>query len=231
MKSMIKAITVFLFTGLTALGQVAVAEVSSIDGVWQLNQPVSRLVPVDGSDIPLTGEGRKVFEENQSLLNKGDYSFDPAHNNCGSPGQPKLMLTRDKFRVFARESMVTIIFEQNRLFRQISLDTSLENPVIGEYWWKFGTMQGRSFGEWQGQSLHIKTKGLSGNKLIDDVMPNSDQLEISEKWSLKDNDTLINDVTLSDPVMFTRPWTARLVYRRQDESAYPFKEQVCLDTL
>lgn len=231
MKLLHRVLKMALIGAITALASNVASARSTLEGVWQISKPVVRLLPADGSDVPLTQEGLKALNHNVSLQKAGDTSFDPAAGNCGSPGQPKLMLTNDKFRIFVRESMVTVVYEQNRLFRQISLDNTLENPVIGEYWWKFGTMQGRSTGSLSGDTLHIETKGLTGGKLIDSVMPHSDQLVISEKWFIKDDSTLVNELTLNDPLMFTRPWTARIEYERRDESAYPFDEKVCLDTL
>ena len=206
------------------------AEARSIEGVWRLSAPQSLLSPADGKPIPFTAKGRRQYDANRRAADKGDYSFDLSKTRCGSPGQPRLMLTPRPFAIFARPRMVTVFYEWNRLFRQISVGEPLINPVIGEDWWKFGVMQGRSRAEWKGDVLEVRTVGFAEN-LLDDVTPSSDKLKLTERLRLRDAGMLEDRITITDPEMFTRPWDVVLTYTRQSDELFPFKEHVCLDGL
>ena len=206
------------------------AEARSIEGVWRRSAPQSLLSPADGKPIPFTAKGQRQYDANRRAADRGDYKFDLSKTRCGSPGQPRLMLTPRAFAIFARPRMVTIFYEWNRLFRQISVGEPLINPVIGEDWWKFGVMQGRSRGEWKGDVLEVRTVGFAEN-LMDDVTPSSDKLELTERLRLRDANMLEDQITITDTAMFTRPWDVVLTYARQSDELFPFKEHVCLDGL
>jgi hypothetical protein len=210
------------------------AQAQSIEGVWRLSAPLSTplalLRPVDGKAIPFTAKGRRQHDANLRAANNGDYSFDLSKTRCASPGQPRLMLTSRPFAIFVRPRMVTILYEWNRLFRQISIGEPLINPVIGEDWWQFGVMQGRSRAKWKGDVLEIRTVGFA-EKLLDDVTPSSDKLELMERMRLRDANLLEDRITITDTEMFMRPWDVVLTYTRQPDELFPFKEHVCLDGL
>lgn len=206
------------------------AEARSIEGVWRLSVSQSVLRPVDAKPIPFTAKGQRQYDANRRAAGKGDYSFDLSKTRCASPGQPRLMLTPQPFAIFVRPRMVTVFYEWNRLFRQISIGEPLLNPVIGEDWWQFGVMQGRSRAQWKGDVLEVRTVGFA-EKLLDAFTPNSDQLELMERIRLRDANTLEDRITIMDPEMFTRSWDVVLTYTRQPDELFPFKEDVCLDDL
>jgi hypothetical protein len=42
----------------------------------------------------------------------------------------------------------------------------------------------------------------------------SDKMRVTERWRLVDKDTLDYRATVDDPVVFTRPWTMSLTFKR-----------------
>ena len=70
---------------------------------------------------------------------------------------------------------------------------------------------------------------FSDQKLLDEFIPNSEDLELTEHIRLKDRNTLEDRITIQDPQYFTRPWDTVLIYKRQPEALFPFHEDVCLD--
>lgn len=208
----------------------AYADAPSIAGVWKLSTPRPSLTPSSGS-IPFTKQGRLLYEANQKAAAKGDYRFDPTMSSCASPGQPRLMLTPEPFAILPQPRMITLVYQWNRLFRQISLGQPLKSTLRGEDWWEFRTKQGYAEGHWEGDTLIVRTLGLSGDKLLDNLLPNSDQLELTERIRLRDANTLEDRITITDPEMFSRAWDAVLTYARQPDNLLPFPEDVCLDRL
>jgi hypothetical protein len=205
------------------------AQAQSIEGVWRLSPclPLALLSPA-GKPIPFTAKGQRLYDANRRAADKGDYSFDLSKTRCASPGQPRLMLGPRPFAIFVRPRMVTLFYEWNRLFRQISIGEQLINPVIGEDWWQFGVMQGRSRAEWKGDVLVVRTVGFA-EKLLDDFTPSSDQLELVERIRLRNANLLERSNHDHDPRCSRGRGTSCSRHTRQPDDLFPFKEHVCLD--
>jgi hypothetical protein len=194
-----------------------------IEGVWKLARPQVLLAPADGSPLPLTDEGRRRYDANKAYAAKGDYeSYDMTQARCSSPGAPRLMLTPDRFRIFARHSVVYFMFEWNRVLRQVDLDTrgKLEMP-------DWGTVTGLNKGHWEKDVLVVESLGFNRKRLLDNLLPNSEELRLLERIRLVDANTLEDRITITDPEIFTKPWDALLTYKRQPDEV--FSEDVCLD--
>jgi hypothetical protein len=201
-----------------------------LDGTWRLERPQTLLTPQDGGAIPFTKDGRARYESNKAAAAKGDYEFDTSFTRCSSPGLPRLMLTPARFRIFQRPTMVTFMFEWNRLLRQIDMPGSLVGlrramgggPVV-----EVGTMKGVTRGRWDGNTLIAESTGFMDGKLLDGLISGSDQLKLTERIRLRDQDTLEDRITISDSDTFTRNWDVVLTYKRQPDETFP--EDVCLD--
>lgn len=216
--------------GVLSVGHAQAAD-QNLEGVWKLASKSSGLRPADGAELPFTAEGRSQYEANQAAAAKGDFSFDPTESRCSSPGLPRIMLMQEPLKIYVRPRVVTMLFQWNRIFRQIDMRPASEekpaNPMGSMS--DVGSMMGSSSGQWQGKTLVVKSTGFSPQRLLDDRIPNSESLAVEERLSLRDRDTLQNEVTIEDPAIFTRPWQALLLYKRQPDDLFPFPEDVCLD--
>jgi len=72
-----------------------------------------------------------------------------------------------------------------------------------------------------------ESSGFSDAKLLDNLLPSGDQLKLTERIRLRDQNTLEDRITITDPDNFTRSWDTVLTYKRQPEATFP--EDVCLD--
>jgi hypothetical protein len=206
----------------------------NMDGVWKLAPSMAALSPVDGTEIPFTAEGRSAYEMNRAAAAKHDYSFDPTETRCSSPGLPRLMLTPMLIKIYQRPHLVAMLFEWNRLLREIMIDDEpkLKNPMqegMATGGGDVGTAKGMTTGHWEGATLVARSTKFFEQKLLDEFIPNSEDLEITERIRLKDDDTLEDRITIIDPKYFERPWDVRLTYTRQPDSLYPFREDLCLE--
>jgi hypothetical protein len=80
---------------------------------------------------------------------------------------------------------------------------------------------GDSRGRWDGDTLVVETKGFSAKS---NFMGSSSGLQLVERFTRIGRDTLQYDATMSDPSTWTKPWTARLYFKRTDE---PLLEYAC----
>jgi len=84
---------------------------------------------------------------------------------------------------------------------------------------------GDSRGHWEGDTLVVETTNFRRN--VDETSYNccggaSDHLTIVEQFRLLDNNSIDYRYTVTDPTMFTRPWTVSVPMRRLDGPIYEY---------
>jgi hypothetical protein len=94
---------------------------------------------------------------------------------------------------------------------------------------------GYSRGRWEGNTLVIETanirKGASPLNMAtigappNNVIPMSNKAKVVERLTLADANTLIYEMTYTDPEVFTQPWKVRMDIPRKDD--YEFFEYAC----
>jgi hypothetical protein len=225
----------------TLLMSAATSQAKSIlEGTWLVTKPQALLTPADGSPVPFTEAGRKLYERNKASAQRGDFAFDQTIQRCASPGIPRLMFSPKRFRIFERPGKVLFLFEWNHLERQIDLrdDATIANSEALDGTGNFafdlygledtvGAQVGHARGHWEGTTLVAQTDHFVDLKMFDGLIQTSDQLKLTERFRLKDHGTLEYRVTVNDPATFTKPWDAVLTYKRQADE--PLLEDLCLE--
>ena len=217
--------SVLVTAGLT-LSIAAAAAMPSIEGVWKIATPTKTLKPVSGS-VPFSAQGRKQYEANRRMQAKGDYDdYDITKSRCNSPGTPRLFLMPGRFKIWQRFGVLTFDFEWNRALRQIDGSglPPKEDPLGRRL---VPTMTGTATGHWEGETLVAETTNISDRTLLDDLVPHTVDMKVTEHLRLVDADTLEDRITIEDPDYFTQPWDALLTFKRQPDALFP--EDVCLD--
>lgn len=105
-------------------------------------------------------------------------------------------------------------YEYAHTVRVISMDGKMpEMPV--------DTWMGYSWGQWQGDTLVVQTRGFNGNTWFDRAGNfHSDQLQVTERFTPVDTNVLTYEATMTDSKTFTRPWTISMpLYRRVEKNA------------
>jgi len=80
---------------------------------------------------------------------------------------------------------------------------------------------GNSRGRWEGDTLVVETKGFSPKS---NMLGSSSGLNLVERFTRVADDTLQYDATMTDPTTWTRPWTARVLFKRTND---PLIEYAC----
>ncbi len=108
------------------------------------------------------------------------------------------------------------------------------------------TWMGQSLGYWEGNTLVVETTNIiAGDSVSEDAsqrgpsplnmatmgvppfntIPTSTQATVVERITMTGPDSIVYEVTYTDPEVFTAPWTARLDWTRNEE--YQFFEYAC----
>jgi hypothetical protein len=80
---------------------------------------------------------------------------------------------------------------------------------------------GQSVGRWEGDTLVVEVTGQNDQTWFDRAgSHHTNQLRVTERYTLISPNHLQYEATMEDPSVFTEPWTIRMpLYRRIDDSA------------
>jgi hypothetical protein len=158
----------------------------------------------------------KFLEE---VVRPGKY-LDPL--TLGYPaGMLRTMAPARGIQFVVRPEMVWVIHERPDV-RYIYTD-GRKFPPADELW---PTFEGYSIGRWEGDTLVVETVSIKGGIPIDRTgLVLSDEARVVERIRKTDARTLVNEITITDPVALTRPWVVTRRYTRRDEE-FPRLESV-----
>ena len=187
-------------------------------------RPAMVVDPPDGKLPPLTPAANRYADELEALRR----SERPAswvelnpYDRCITRGLPGGMIPgfyNHNYQIFQTPDHVAIVVEMIHEARIIPLDG---RPHLGS---DVRQWTGNSRGRWEGETLVVETTGFS-DKIREFTgnaqrLPNGDPvgryqaslgtstLTLVERFTRIDEDTIDYRFTVTDPVTFTRPWTA-----------------------
>jgi hypothetical protein len=181
----------------------------NISGVWWTQNYSSKIQIVGGGDLPYNEKGKSQYAANLVGLKDGTLK-DEARRLCVPDGLPRILGNPYPFQLIQTPGRVTFVYELNHVIRPIPLDKpqqSAEELEVAPYY------SGHSVAHWNGDMLAIETAGFNEKTFLDATgAPHSDAMTTVEQVR-KVNDKALEDViTVTDPTMFTKPWSARFVY-------------------
>jgi hypothetical protein len=171
--------------------------------------PATRGVVVDPPDGKLPYQPWARTERIERELPHRGYEDPTAH--CFVAGVPRSMYTPSPYQILQPPGYVVLLFERMS-WRQIPLDGRAHIPDNVRLW------MGDSVGHWEGDTLVVDTTNLNGKAWMNEV---GDVLSyaahVVERFTPVDADNIIYRATVTDPVVFTRPWTIEIPLRRTQE--------------
>jgi hypothetical protein len=191
------------------------AAAGDISGIWWSVKYTPKLEIEGGGDIPYNNAGRARYAQIMAGLKNGTIK-DEARRLCVPDGIPRILGNPYPLRIVHTAGQTTILYELNRVFRVIRMDVpqeSAEELEIMPYY------SGSSVGHWEGDTLVVETSGFNEKTFLDATgAPHSDQMTTVERIKkINGGRQLETIVTVTDPVMLTRPITARYVYDSHPE--------------
>ena len=162
-----------------------------------------------------TAAGKAAYDKNVAGLKDGSV-LDTARRFCVPDGIPRLLGTPYPFEIVQTPGQTTIINELNHAIRVVAMDKPIpkdEDLIAYPYY------NGHSVGRWEGDTLTIESAGFNDKTFIDATgAPHSDEIKTVERIRKINGGRQLEDVvTVHDPQMFTRDWSARFVYDKRDD--------------
>jgi hypothetical protein len=184
-----------------------------LSGVYWAKSAPAHVKPMDGSALPYTAAGRKAAAEAQASA-KADKAFDRAKYMCLPRGVPRAYATAYPFQILSVPEQTTIMFEENR---QVHVIRHLPEHHDSEFW--DPSYMGDSIAKWEGDTYVVDSRNFNEEVFLDDALvPHSDKLKVIQRIRrVNDGKQLEVLTTVTDPDIFTKPWSTRFVYDRRDD--------------
>ena len=169
--------------------------------------------PPDGR-MPYTAEARSRGAGNRRP--RGDDGPEDRNlwERCLTRGVPRLGgAYNNNFQLFQTPGHVVILHEMVHEVRVVPLDGP---PHVGD---SIRQWNGDSRGHWEGDTLVIDTTNFTGET---NYNGSTAGLHVVERLTRADAHTLTYEVTLDDPTVWTRPWTAALALPMTEGQMYEY---------
>jgi hypothetical protein len=185
---------------------VSSADPRDFSGVWNLRLRDRRIRTTTREMPPLTPLGQKEWKTRSQAELDGNPVAD-ASAYCWPHGVPRVMNSPYPIQFIASPGEMTIVHEVAHNTRHIYLDEPMPAQVKT-------TFMGTSVGRWEGDTLVVQTKGVDDRTWIDEEgIIHSKELSVVERFRKIENGMALEDeITITDPVFFTKSWVTRLTY-------------------
>lgn len=172
----------------------------------------------DPPDGRLPYQAWAIAERDRRRLPHNSY-FDP-EGHCFQSGVPRIMNFAGQ--ILQTPEQILLLFEFVHATRTIHLDGRTHLPANIRLW------QGDSLGRWEGDTLVVETTNLNGKTWLD-LSGNftSDAATVVERFTMVDSNAIQWQATITDPKVFTQPWTERTNLLRQSLGEYGLLEEAC----
>lgn len=135
------------------------------------------------------------------------------HIKCLPDGMPHMMAAPFAIELLQTKGRITLLAEVSNLPRTIYLNEASHPADLDPSW------NGHSIGHWEGERLMVDTIGFNDRfaNLFNAAaqVPRSKDLHIREViYTTQNGGFLVDEMTLDDPTVFTRPFTLTYRYRK-----------------
>jgi len=184
--------------------------------------------PPDGRIPPMTpaAQARLKADEAYFAAHPADGPEDrPLPDRClmfSQSGPPMIPGNyNNNYQIVQTEDSIVILAEMGNQVRVIPLDGRRGLPPNIEEW------QGESRGHWEGDTLVVETSNFRFNErsrfgVQYDNGLTDQNLRITERFTRSGADAITYLATISDPTVYTRPWTFEVIMQRAEGPLYEY---------
>jgi len=163
---------------------------------------------VVGGRIPYRPEALARRDENRA-----GWPADDPEAKCYQPGIPRATYMPYPFRIVQGGGDILFAYEFASANRVVHMDEYVESPIDSYMGW--------SNGRWEGDTLVIDVTDFNDLTWFDRAGNyHSEDLKVTERYTLAGPDHIDYEATIEDPAVFTEPWTIAMpLYRRLERNA------------
>ena len=129
-------------------------------------------------------------------------------HRCLLSGVPRLYTGVPTYKIVQTPGLIMFVWSEYHAYRVIPLDGRPHVASNVKLW------MGDGRGRWEGNTLVVDTTSIVGARLTYTGDFFSDNAHIVERFTFPSADRMIYEATVTDPTVFTRPWTMRAEQKR-----------------
>jgi hypothetical protein len=221
---------VALFAGICAMPQVVSAQVTAkssafarmpdgkpdMSGVYNADTFGANVTPNLASLVIDPPDGKLPYQDwarseqaDRSMPHRG---YDDPTAHCFPAGVPRALYVPSPYQILQPPGYFVILFERMS-WRIIPISDGPHLPDSMRLW------QGDSIAKWEGDTLVVDSTNFNGKTWLNEAGDFISHAEhVVERFTPVDAKTVTYTATVTDPVVFTRPWTIQMkLTRQQDE--------------
>ena len=162
---------------------------------------------VEDGPLPYRPEALAKKKENEANW----LALDPVVK-CFLPGLPRATYMGFPFEIVQSPQYVAFTYEFDFASRVVNIGMKSKAPVDSWMGW--------SSGSWDGDTLVVDVTGVVEDTWFDRAGDyHSDALHLTERYTPTGPNSLLYEVTVDDPKVYTRPWKMSMpLYRRLDKN-------------
>jgi hypothetical protein len=189
----------------TAKGQNAVPP-KSLSGTWAIRAPRGEAwynYALMADEPPMTAWAEEKFKANKPSFgpNPQEESNDPAYACLPNSVPRAYAAVQAGMQIVELPGRVMMFFGRN--LRQIYTDGRTHPAGLRPLW------MGHSIGKWDGDTFVVDTVDISDINWLDRMgHPHSDKLHLIERFRRLDDMTMLLNITVDDPIAYTKTWEA-----------------------
>ena len=112
---------------------------------------------------------------------------------------------------FQTDTAFAYLFEVNTWHHAFAIGGE-DDPRMPATWY------GNSRGQWDGDTLVVTTSKYNGKTRLDTVgHPHSHELTVTEKFTLRDANSINYEITIDDPIYYSAPWSNSRIFTRTED--------------
>jgi hypothetical protein len=178
--------------------------------------------PADGKIPPLTPDGQDRKDATAAVRQRSAHGPEDRSMgercllgfNAGPPMEPRGY--NNNMQLFQTSDYVVILTEMVNDARVIPLDGRDHLPGDIRLW------RGDSRGRWEGDTLVVETQNFNRHTAFSERQGSTPDLQLVERFTRVDADTLLYEFTVEDPKTWTRPWTAEVSMMRSEALVFEY---------
>jgi hypothetical protein len=196
----------------TAYWNLEAHNAEPLDNFWPLGAigaiPAGKSVIKGGGTIPYLPQALEQRNKNRAAWPTAD-----PEAKCYMLGVPRVTYHDMPFQIFQGNGDLLMVYPFAATNRIIYMNDHTRAAV--------DTYMGKSSGTWEGNVLVVTTTDQNDRTWLDRAGNfHSNQLKVTERFTLLDADHIRYEATLEDPMTFSRPWTIEMpLYRVIDQNA------------
>jgi len=185
--------------------------------ILQADAAAGRHVPPPREPPPYKPEAEAKRQE--YIARRG---IDDPMARCLISGVPRITTRPLPFQIVQMQGQVILLYEAHHAFRIVPTDgrphpDDIEPSYLGD-----------SVGHWEGDTLVVDVTGFNEKTWLAGVGTiHSDKLRVTERYTRDTYDTVVYDVTMEDPEVFTKPWHTQEIFRLRPNER--LREYECIE--